>query len=45
VLFLGIGLLAGTVLAVIYAVYRIAGGGRYNTRKSGSPFRADHTRR
>jgi hypothetical protein len=41
-IFLGGGFVLGVVLSVYYAIYRIAGGGRYNTRRQGSPFRADH---
>lgn len=40
--FWGLGLVTGIVLAVAYAAYRIGGGGRYNSRRQGSPFRADH---
>lgn len=40
--FRGGGLLTGLVLAGIYTLFRTAGGGRYNTRRRGSPWRPDH---
>jgi hypothetical protein len=40
--FLGIAFVSGTVLSLAYLAYRIAGGGRYNTNRSGSPWRDDH---
>jgi hypothetical protein len=42
--FLGLGVVAGAVLAAIYAVYRITGHGAYNSRRAGSPWRSDHRR-
>lgn len=35
------GLIVGTILATVYAAYRITGHGRYNTRRRGSPRRDD----
>jgi hypothetical protein len=42
--FLGIAFVLGTVLSLAYLAYRIAGGGRYNTNRSGSPWPSDHYR-
>ncbi len=43
--FLGTTFMLGTVASFAYMAYRAAGGGRYNTRRRGSPFRADHEKR
>jgi hypothetical protein len=40
--FLGIAFMLGTVLSFTYLIYRLAGGGRYNTNRKGSPWRDDH---
>jgi hypothetical protein len=37
--FLGVAYAVGTVASFAYAIYRFCGGGRYNTRRAGSPFR------
>ena len=36
--------IVGPVLFVSYLVYRICGGGRFNTNRKGSPWRSDHQR-
>lgn len=41
---LGTGAVLGPVLFVSYLIYRICGGGRFNTNRKGSPWRSDHQR-
>ena len=36
---LGAGVVLGVVSFIVYAIYRAAGGGRYNTRRRGGPWR------
>jgi hypothetical protein len=40
--FLGAGVVLGLVSFAAYAAFRAAGGGRFNIRRRGSPWRADH---
>ena len=42
---LGVGVVLGVVSFIAYASYRATGGGRYNTRRKGSPWRGGAYRR
>jgi hypothetical protein len=42
--FLGVAFALGTVLSLVYFIYRVTGHGRWNSRRQGSPWRGDHRR-